>query len=92
MEDDKIQQAALMLELAEHNYLRALGWKYVTREPNVLGDGTHFVWEAPPTHKGSSRYYASRAHAINSVKRWMVNQGNTNPLQRLTERTNGANT
>lgn len=75
---DRFFDPELHLELAEHAYLRSKGWLYGAGTNGVTGEG-EFVWEAPPGHKGSQRYYNSRAHAINSAKRWNLN----NPMQRL---------
>lgn len=61
--------AELALELAEHAYLRSKGWDY------GLLDGD-FTWKAPDAHKGSKMFYDSRAHAINSCKRWKHEQSN----------------
>lgn len=66
---------ALNLELAEHAYLRSLGWTWC-----LIGD--ELAWVAPRNHKGSNSLYGSRNHAINSVKRWCLN----NPKMRLIAR------
>lgn len=70
--------AELNLELAEHAYLRSKGWDY-----GVL-DGD-FAWKAPDTHKGLKTFYNSRAPAINSCKRWNMN----NRMMRLKVRGEG---
>ncbi len=31
------------------------------------------TWIAPKGHKGTSLFYQTRGHAINSVKRWHIN-------------------
>lgn len=54
--------AALHLELAEHAYLVSVGFSW-----GALA--SRFFWFAPYGWTGSRNAYASRAHAINSVKR-----------------------
>lgn len=70
--------AALNLELAEHAWLRSQGWWWAIKEKHLHHEPM-VVWMAPSNHKGSQHCYESRAHAINSCKRWNLN----NPLLRL---------
>jgi hypothetical protein len=72
-EDD--MDYALQLELAEHTYLLSLGWTWGA----LNGE---FFWKAPPNHQGSALYYSTRAHAINSVKRWMGLKREVNVMRR----------
>jgi hypothetical protein len=81
--------AELQLELAEHALLIGNGWYWSVIE-KVGHHTSEVMWVAPPHHKGSQRVYESRAHAINSHKRWNMGLGslaNKNPRQRLKERT-----